>query len=85
MQWLELEHQYSRRIQELERQIAGQSGGSKVSMAEYVKAVREYRKHESEAIQKQRRVDELESTVSTLKQQIETMQRNRPLGTLHRP
>ena len=44
-------------------------------MAEYVAAVREYRKHESEAIQKQRRVDELESTVITLKQQIETMKR----------
>ena len=73
LQWLELEHHYTRRIQELERQIA--SGGSKISMADYVAAVRESRMHQSEALQKQRMVDELESTVSTLKQQIETMRR----------
>ena len=76
LQWLELEHQYTRRIQELEHHIAGQSGGSKVSLANYVVAVKEYRKHQSEAAQKQQEVDELNSTVSILKQQIETMRRN---------
>ena len=75
MQWLELEHQYTRRIQELEHQIAGQSGASKVSMADYVVAVRESRKHQSETVQKQKEVDELESTISSLKQQIEAMRR----------
>jgi hypothetical protein len=75
LQWLELEHQYTRRIQELESQIARQSGSAKVSMADYVVAVRECRKHQSEAAQKQQVVDELESTISGLKQQIETMQR----------
>ena len=74
-QWLELEHQYSRRIRELERQIASQSGGSKVSMSDYAVALRECRKHQSEAAQKQQVVDELESTVNCLKQQIETMRR----------
>jgi predicted nucleic acid-binding Zn-ribbon protein len=75
LQWLELEHQYTRRIQELERQNASQSGGSKVSMDDYVAAVRECRRHQSEAVQKQQVVDELASTISSLKQQIEAMRR----------
>uniref|UniRef100_A0A7S2PGR1 Uncharacterized protein n=1 Tax=Skeletonema marinoi TaxID=267567 RepID=A0A7S2PGR1_9STRA len=75
LQWLELEHQYTRRIQELERQNASQSGGSKVSMADYVAAVRECRSHQSEAVQKQQVVEELESTISSLKHQIEAMRR----------
>jgi len=75
LQWLELEHQYTLRIQELERQISRQSGGSKVAMADFIVAVRECRKHQSEAAQKQQVVDELESTISSLKQQIEAMQR----------
>ena len=75
LQWLELEHQYTRRIQELKRQNASQSVGSKVSVDDYVAAVRECRRHQSEAVQKQQVVDELAATISSLKQQIEAMRR----------
>ena len=80
LQWMELEHQYTRRIQELESQLTyqQQQGGSKVSMSDYVVAVRECRKYQAEVAEKTQMMTQLQSTVSSLKQQIEEMQR-RPL------
>ena len=76
LQWLELEHHYTRRIQDLESQIiVCQPEGSNFSMADYV---RECRKHQSELAQKQQLVEELKFTVSSLKQQIIEMMRRRP-------
>ena len=77
LQWMELEHQYTRRNQELESQLTyqQQQGGSKVSMSDYVVAVRECRKYQAEAVEKTQVVTQLQSTVSSLKQHIEQMQR----------
>ena len=67
LQWLELERQYTNHIRKLE--------GQKISRADYVAVLRQSQKHQSEAVQKQQVVEALQSTISSLEQQLESMSR----------
>ena len=72
-EWMELEREYSQRIKELEGRLVY---GSKknVSMEAFMSMVKQTRYYKLESMRNEQTIDELKSTVSKLKEQLDLMQ-----------
>ena len=73
VEWLELESRYNSTIKKLQDELNAQA--KKVSMEMYLSIMKESRRHKMDAAEKQHTIDELQTTVGSLRDEIQRMQR----------
>ena len=79
-EWLDLENRYNKTIEQLQAELNAQS--KKVSMEMYMSVMKDSRRHKIDAAEKQLKIDDLTTTVESLREQIEKMQRLSPKSGL---
>ena len=76
MEWVEVEQRYSKRIKELERQLAAVDSKEGVSMECYMKVAKQSRRYKLEAEKNGQTIECLKASIADLRKQLDGMQGN---------